>query len=61
MPSRRPINAPAGDTGAENANEAAGDGHKTRPFFHRLAWFIGLWAASVAFLGLVAALIRLAL
>ncbi|API59999.1 hypothetical protein BSL82_12325 [Tardibacter chloracetimidivorans] len=29
------------------------------PWWKRLAWFVGIWAASVAALGLVAFLIRL--
>jgi hypothetical protein len=29
------------------------------PLWQRLAWFVGLWAASVAALGAVAYLIRL--
>jgi uncharacterized protein DUF2474 len=61
MPSRLPTNSPVRETGASSAGETAGGGHKTRPFLHRLAWFIAIWAASVAFLTLVAALIRLAL
>ncbi len=61
MPSRLPTDSPMRDTGASSAGETADDGHKTRPFLHRLAWFIVIWAASVAFLALVAALIRLAL
>jgi hypothetical protein len=29
------------------------------PLWRRLAWFVGIWAASVAALGLAAGLIRL--
>ncbi|MBI1404096.1 MAG: DUF2474 family protein [Porphyrobacter sp.] len=30
-----------------------------RPLWQRLAWFVGIWAASVAALGVVAYIIRL--
>jgi len=61
MPSRLPTTSHLRGTGASSAGEPTGGEHKTRPFLHRLAWFIAIWAASVAFLGLVAALIRIAL
>lgn len=47
--------APSGDGGSNASAQAP------RPFLLRLAWFIAIWAASVAALSLVAALIRLAL
>ena len=34
---------------------------KLPPTTRRIAWFVGLWAASVAVLGVVAFLIKLAL
>ena len=38
---------------------ADGSGRGTRrPLSHRLAWFAGLWVASVALLGAVASVIR---
>jgi hypothetical protein len=61
MSSRLPTTSRLPGTGASSAGEPTVGEHKTRPFLHRLAWFIAIWAASVAFLGLVAALIRLAL
>ena len=61
MSSRLPTTSRLPGTGASRAGEPTVGEHKTRPFLHRLAWFIAIWATSVAFLGLVAALIRLAL
>lgn len=34
------------------------DGPNTAPLWQRLAWFTGLWAASVAALGAVAMVLR---
>ncbi len=61
MPSRLPTTSHLRGTGASSAGETTDGEQKTRPFLHRFTWFIAIWAASVAFLGLVAALIRLAL
>jgi hypothetical protein len=33
-------------------------GRAPAPLWRRLAWFVGIWAASVAALGLVAYLLR---
>ena len=61
MPSRRPTN-PAADaprpSHAVNGTDHAGN---QQSFLQRIAWFVAIWAASVAFLSLIAALIRLAL
>lgn len=35
-----------------------GDAPETAPLYRRIAWMVGLWAASVAVLGAVAAAIR---
>ena len=47
-------------TPSRDGGSNAGD-YAPRRFLHRIAWFIAIWAASVAALSLVAALIRLAL
>ncbi len=61
MASSRSTASTVRESRSSPATNKAGDTEKHRSFLHRLAWFVGIWAASVAFLGLIAALIRLAL
>ncbi len=61
MPSRRPATPAADEPRASHNVSGADHARNQRPFLQRLAWFVAIWAASVAFLSLIAALIRLAL
>lgn len=42
---------------APRDDEGGGEGEE-RPFWGRLAWLVAIWGASVAALGVVAAVIR---